>query len=66
MKWEAENQVTIFDVLDSSVDGNLIHGDSLEEMKNLESGTIDLIITSPPYNIGKEYENKLSIAEYKE
>lgn len=32
-------------------------GDSLDMMRNLPNNTIDLIITSPPYCMGKEYEN---------
>lgn len=32
--------------------------------KTLPSGSVKLIITSPPYNIGKEYETKISIDEY--
>lgn len=30
---------------------NLLHGDCLELMKTIESGSIDCILTSPPYNI---------------
>jgi len=30
-----------------------------------EDKKYDLVITSPPYNAGKEYENKLSLQEYK-
>ena len=33
----------------------LIHGDCLEKMKDIPDGSIDLIVTSPPYNIGKNY-----------
>lgn len=28
---------------------NLIHGDCIEEMKKLEAGSVDLILTDPPY-----------------
>lgn len=31
-----------------------------------EEPIFDLVVTSPPYNIGKEYEKKLSIKEYEE
>ena len=34
---------------------NLINGDCLEVMKEIKSNTIDLIITSPPYNLGKTH-----------
>ena len=30
--------------------------DCLESMKSLPDGFVDLTITSPPYNIGKDYE----------
>lgn len=38
--------------------------DALKFMKKLEDQEVQLIITSPPYNIGKEYETKTSIEEY--
>jgi len=41
-----------------------ISGDTLENLKNFESDKFDLIITSPPYNVGKEYEVKKSIERY--
>ncbi len=34
----------------------LIHGDALSELKKLPKNHFQLIFTSPPYNIGKEYE----------
>lgn len=33
------------------IKNQIIHGDALEEMKNLPDESFDLIITSPPYNI---------------
>jgi len=42
----------------------LIVGDIKETLKKEESEKFDLIITSPPYNIGKEYEVKKSIENY--
>ncbi|NAS97443.1 site-specific DNA-methyltransferase [Pseudomonas syringae pv. actinidifoliorum] len=38
----------------------------LHAMKALPSGIIDLTVTSPPYNIGKEYESLIETAEYVE
>ena len=38
--------------------------DNLAFMRSLPAGSIDLIVTSPPYNIGKEYETKLSVDDY--
>lgn len=43
------------DLLESTV--KLFHGDSVEIMNYLEPESIDLIVTSPPYGIGKIYEN---------
>ncbi len=39
-------------------------GDSLTYLKKFEKNKFDLIITSPPYNIGKSYEVKESIENY--
>ncbi|MFQ5853542.1 MAG: DNA-methyltransferase, partial [Candidatus Binatia bacterium] len=38
--------------------------DCLEAMKRLPDECINLTVTSPPYNIGKEYERQLSLNEY--
>jgi len=40
------------------------HGDCLKLLSNIPSGTTQLIITSPPYNLGKAYERKCSLQEY--
>lgn len=40
------------------------NGDALEVLSGMESESISLIITSPPYNIGKSYETKTSIESY--
>ncbi|GHH90360.1 DNA-methyltransferase [Streptomyces capillispiralis] len=42
----------------------LYQGDSVEMLKLVPQQIFDLTVTSPPYNIGKEYENILSISEY--
>lgn len=34
----------------------LIHGDCAVELKSIPSDSVHLIITSPPYNVGMEYE----------
>ena len=38
--------------------------DALNFCKTLNAGAIKLLITSPPYNIGKEYETKIGIEQY--
>ena len=39
-------------------------GDCLNLLKQIPDEAIQLIVTSPPYNIGKEYENKLKLDAY--
>lgn len=38
--------------------------ENLEFMRSLKKGSMDLIVTSPPYNIGKEYEKRTSLDIY--
>lgn len=38
--------------------------DALDFMKALDDNSVQLIVTSPPYNIGKEYETKTSLEAY--
>ncbi len=38
--------------------------DSLEAMQMIGEKTFDLTVTSPPYNIGKEYEDVMPLKEY--
>ena len=35
----------------------LIHGDCLKEMSDISDGSIDLILTDPPYSLGYDFEN---------
>lgn len=38
--------------------------DNVDFMRSLKKESMNLIVTSPPYNIGKEYERKTSIEAY--
>jgi len=40
------------------------NGNCLDLLKEIPDGSIQLIVTSPPYNIGKEYEKKLKLKSY--
>jgi adenine-specific DNA-methyltransferase len=42
----------------------LYRGDANTFLASLPKNKISLVITSPPYNIGKEYEKKVSLDEY--
>jgi len=35
----------------------LLHGDCLEILPTLDAGTFDLVVTSPPYNLGIDYRS---------
>lgn len=50
--------------LDRDRDANLVCEDNLSFMEKLPSDTVKLIVTSPPYNIGKRYETKVSLDKY--
>ena len=47
-------------------EGRIVLGlsDTLEFLKTIPDSTISLIVTSPPYNLGKVYEKKINIEEY--
>ncbi len=42
------------------------HGDAADFVKQIPDESIALIITSPPYNLGKTYENRTTISDYLE
>lgn len=42
----------------------LLQGDCLERMKEIPDGSVDVVLSSPPYNIGKEYESRRPLEEY--
>lgn len=47
-----------------SLDVSIWHGDALEQLKQIASSSVQLVVTSPPYNIGKEYEVKREYSDY--
>lgn len=63
---ETKMKDSLFDNIKNNNFYNLICGDTAQEIQKLEDEKFDLIITSPPYNIGKEYEVKTSIETYLE
>lgn len=57
-----ENEMSrVFDVA-SRV--SLFSGDCLDFLRTIPDDSIQLVVTSPPYNIGKEYEQDLDIEVY--
>lgn len=68
-----KNQLTLFPLnknleikdrflIDNQV--SLFHGDCLDFLKTIPDKSIQLVITSPPYNVGKLYEKKLKLEQY--
>jgi adenine-specific DNA-methyltransferase len=43
---------------------NIHNGDTLAYLRTLPNETVDLVVSSPPYNIGKEYESRKALAHY--
>ena len=43
---------------------NLVCEDNLSFMKTLDEGQMKLIVTSPPYNLGKDYEERITLKDY--
>lgn len=52
-------------VLPLELENQIIYGNS-EIMKELPNNSVHLMITSPPYNVSKEYDENLSLEEYLE
>src|ERR1043165_2797422 len=51
--------------VENPIDGlDLIFNKSSEEMSELPDNSVHLMVTSPPYNVGKEYDNDLTLDEY--
>lgn len=45
---------------------NKIFCKSSESMDELPDNSVNLMVTSPPYNVGKDYDDNLSLDEYRE
>lgn len=56
----------VYKNFDASARIVLYCGDTLDFLKTIPNDTAKLIITSPPYNLGKEYESKKAIEVYLE
>lgn len=45
---------------------NKIFCKTSEKMEELPDNSIHLVVTSPPYNVGKEYDKNLTLDEYRD
>ncbi|NPV56633.1 MAG: site-specific DNA-methyltransferase [Anaerolineae bacterium] len=57
-------KVIIKNEFDPTSDVVLYNGDVRNLLPQIPSNLVSLVVTSPPYNIGKPYETKLSLDEY--
>ena len=57
-------QLAISTGYDLTALSNLVCDDNLSFMETLNEGQIKLIVTSPPYNLGKDYEERISLDDY--
>ena len=39
----------------------IFSGDCLQLLRQLPDASVDLVVSSPPYNIGKEYESRVDL-----
>ena len=61
---EMFNRLTIASQFSPEARAVVYHGDCRELLRQLPSETIQLVVTSPPYNLGKEYESRLDLEVY--
>ena len=54
----------ITDKFDEKAQAIFLKGDSAKTLKGVPNDSVKLIITSPPYNLDKEYEDKNSLDDY--
>ncbi len=56
----------LFNRYDAEAELTFFHGDRLHLLREIPDGAARLIVTSPPYNIGKRYERRLAFEHYLE
>ena len=62
--FNAVRRVRVLDTYDAHADVVLFEGDCMALLADIPSGSVDLVITSPPYNMGKRYEKATSLQKY--
>jgi adenine-specific DNA-methyltransferase len=65
---KTSRKLRISNVFNSQATVTLFHGDRLELINQIadKGAKAELIVTSPPYNVGKEYEKPIPLKEYLE
>ncbi|MEA3311054.1 MAG: DNA methyltransferase [candidate division WOR-3 bacterium] len=57
-------ELKIASKFDPAADLVIFDGDCLELLPQIPDGFVKLVVTSPPYNLGKPYETRLDLDEY--
>ena len=57
-------KITVSDHYDPSAEMVLYEGDTLDLLRTLPDNVVQLVVTSPPYNLGKPYESRMDMADY--
>lgn len=60
----SHRDIIVSDAFDVFSDAIVFEGDCRDILSVMPSDSVDLIITSPPYNIGKKYEMRTSLESY--
>jgi len=55
-----DNPKTVSSEFDSNADVIIFNGDTGDLIDTIPDNYVKLIITSPPYNLGKSYEDQVS------
>lgn len=58
------DKVRVTSEFDQEADFVLFEGDCLDLLPETPDGFVGLVVTSPPYNLGKPYESRLDLDEY--
>ena len=56
--------LTVASEFDTRADVILHEGDCVDLLKQIPDGFVKLVVTSPPYNLGKSYEKRLPLDDY--
>jgi len=59
-----QKEAFIADCFDRKANAIFLKGDAAETLKQVPDGAVKLIISSPPYNLNKAYEDDKSLEEY--
>lgn len=57
-------KINISDSFNEESNAILLNGDSFDILKTLPDDTFKLVVSSPPYNIGKVYEKEIKLEDY--